>query len=127
MQTPLEIAFRHVAPTAEINAVIGDKVRHMKTFHDGITGFHAYVHAPQKGKVDEIHHDRDFGQIIATDNRLIYVDCNSVVDGHFAQLQPRDTVELVVPTRQSDIGPQASTVRCISNLAYDPATKPSRR
>lgn len=80
-----------------------------------------------QGKIVEIHHDQDYGQIIATDNRLIYFHRNSVVDGTFDDLRPRDPVELVVQTKESDIGPQASTVRPIGNLEFDPATKPSRR
>lgn len=76
---------------------------------------------PLQGKVAEIHHDEGYGQIIATDHRLIYFHKNSVVDGSFAALQPRDTVELVVQTGESEIGPQASTVRRINPLQYDPA------
>jgi ribosome-associated translation inhibitor RaiA len=82
---------------------------------------------PLQGKVAEIHHDKDYGQIIATDNRLIYFHRNSVVDGSFDDLQPRDPVELVVQTGESEIGPQASTVRRIGTLEYVPAAKPSRR
>lgn len=82
---------------------------------------------PLQGKVVEIHHDQDFGQIIATDNRLIYFHRNSVVDGSFDDLQPRDEVELVVQTGESGIGPQASTVRRVGALQYDPTAKPSRR
>lgn len=80
-----------------------------------------------QGKVVEIHHDKDFGQIIAVDSRLIYFHRNSVVDGSFDELRPRDAVELVVQTDESEIGPQASTVRRISALEFDPARKPSRR
>lgn len=197
MQTPLEIAFKHVEPTEDIKTFIEEKARHLETFYDGITSCHVYVRAPHQsqrkgnlyevtievrvpgtelvvrhdqndvaehehlrvairdafaamaielkrwkdqlkgdvktldgqlqGKVVEIHHDKDFGQIIATDNRLIYFHRNSVVDGSFDELQPRDTVELVVQTKESDIGPHASMVRRISAMAYDPATKPSRR
>ena len=197
MQTPLEIAFRHVEPTEDIKALIKEKVGHLETFYDGITSCHVYVRAPHQskrqgnlyevtievrvpstelvvrrvqsdasehehlrvairdafaamaielkrwkdqlrgdvktlegqlqGKVVEIHHDEDFGQIIATDNRMIYFHRNSVIDGSFDELQPRDAVELVVQTKESDIGPQASTVRRISSMAFDPTTKPSRR
>jgi len=80
---------------------------------------------PLQGKVVEIHHDEGYGQIIATDHRLIYFHKNSVVDGNFEDLQPRDTVELVVKTGESEIGPQASTVRPISSLQYDPHPKRS--
>lgn len=197
MQTPLEIAFKHVEPTDEIKDLVHEKVRHLETFYDGITSCHVYIRAPHQsqrtgnlfevtvevrvpgdelvvhhhqndvpehehlrvavrdafaamaielkrwkgqirgdvkahdgplqGKVVEIHHDRDFGQIIATDNRLIYFHRNSVVDGTFDDLSPRDEVELVVRTDESGIGPQASTVRRIGGLEYDPTRKPSRR
>ena len=80
-----------------------------------------------QGKVAEIHHDDGYGQIIATDNRLIYFHRNSVVDGSFDDLRPRDTVELIVQTGESAIGPQASTVRRIGTLEYVPAAKSSRR
>jgi ribosome-associated translation inhibitor RaiA len=197
MQTPIEIAFKHVDPSDEIKALVMEKADHLETFFDGITSCHVYIRAPHKsqrkgnlyevtievrvpgdelvvknnqnnvaehehlrvairdafaamatelrrwkdqiqgdvkvhdgplqGKVVEIRHDEDFGQIIATDNRLIYFHRNSVVDGSFDELQPRDTVELVVQTGESPIGPQASSVRRIGALEFDPATKPSRR
>lgn len=197
MQTPLEIAFKHVEPSEGIRSLIEEKAGQLEKFYDGITSCHVYVRAPHQsqrkenrfevtielrvpgnelvvrhdqndvaehehlhvairdafaamavelkrwkdqvkgevktldgmlqGKVVEIHHDKDFGQIIATDNRLIYFHRNSVIDGNFDDLKPRDTVEMVVQTAESDIGPQASTVRPISAMAFDPATKPSRR
>lgn len=197
MQTPLELAFKHVEPTEEIKALVAEKVGHLETFYDGITSCHVYIRAPHssqrtgnlyqvtievrvpgtelvvrhnqddvarhehlkvavrdafaamakelkrwkqkisgevkehvgplQGKIVEIHHDQDYGQIMATDHRLIYFHRNSVVDADFDSLQPRDAVELVVQTDESAIGPQASTVRPISDLAYDPAVKPTRR
>lgn len=197
MQTPLEIAFKHVEPSEGIRSLIEEKAGQLEKFYDGITSCHVYVRAPHQsqrkgnrfevtielrvpgnelvvrhdqndvaehehlhvairdafaamavelkrwkdqvkgevktldgmlqGKVVEIHPDKDFGQIIATDNRLIYFHRNSVIDGNFDDLKPRDTVEMVVQTAESDIGPQASTVRPISAMAFDPATKPSRR
>ncbi|WP_397543977.1 ribosome hibernation-promoting factor, HPF/YfiA family [Roseovarius salis] len=75
---------------------------------------------PLQGRIAEIHHDEGYGQIIATDHRLIYFHRNSVVDGSFDALRPRDPVELVVQTDESDIGPQASTVRPIGGLDFDP-------
>lgn len=196
MQTPLEIAFKHVDPTDSLKALIEEKAAQLEKFYDGITSCHVFVGAPHRsqrkgnlyevtievrvpgtelvvrhnqqdadrnehlptairdafasmaieikrwkaelkgevktldgqlqGKVAEIHHDRDFGQIIATDNRLIYFHRNSVIDGSFDDLQPRDTVELVVQNTESDIGPQASTVRPISRMAYDPQPKSGR-
>ncbi|MHA7886425.1 HPF/RaiA family ribosome-associated protein [Roseicyclus sp.] len=198
MQTPIEVAFKHVDPTDEIKALILEKADQLETYYDGITSCHVYVRAPHQsqrkgnlyevtvevrvpgtelvvrndmddvaehehlrvaicdafaamttelkrwkaqirdevkttdggplqGKVVEIRHDEDFGQIIATDQRIVYFHRNSVVDGSFDELQPRDTVELVVQTGESAIGPQASTVRRIGALEFNPATKPSRR
>lgn len=94
-----------------------DRVKGEVKAHDGLL----------QGKVVEIHPERDFGQIIATDQRVIYFHRNSVVDGSFDTLAPRDTVELVVQSDESAIGPQASTVRRIAPMAFDPAPKPSRR
>ncbi len=197
MQTPVELAFKHVEPSEEIRELVREKASHLERFFDGITSCHVYIRAPHKsqrkgnlyevtievrvpgqelvvhhnqndvaehehlrvavrdafaamaielkrwknqirgdvksregplqGRVVEIRHDEGFGQIIATDNRLIYFHRNSVVDGSFDELQPRDTVELVVQTGDSPIGPQASTVRRIGPLDFVPATKPTRR
>ncbi len=76
---------------------------------------------PLQGKIAEIRHDDGYGQIIATDHRLIYFHENSVVDDDFADLTQGDPVELVVQTDESAIGPQASTVRRIGALEYDPS------
>lgn len=99
----------------------------LKRWKDQIKGETKVHDGPLQGKIVEIHHDQDYGQIIATDHRLIYFHRNSVVDGSFEDLQPRDEVELVVQIGESEIGPQASTVRRIGALQYDPTTKSSRR
>lgn len=75
---------------------------------------------PLQGRIAEINHEEGYGQIIATDQRLVYFHRNSVVGGSFDDLQPRDTVELVVQADESEIGPQASTVRPIGPMEYDP-------
>lgn len=99
----------------------------LKRWKQQISGDVKVHDGPLQGKVVEIRYDDDFGQIMATDNRLIYFHRNSVVDGRFDELKPRDTVELVVQTGESAIGPQASTVRPIGAMEFDPTTKPSRR
>lgn len=73
-----------------------------------------------QGRVAQIDHEKGFGQINTVDNRLIYFHKNAVIDGDFADLQPRDAVELVVQSDESVLGPQASTVRPISGLKYAP-------
>lgn len=77
-----------------------------------------------QGLVVEIHHDQDFGQIIAADDRLAYFHRSSVVDGKFDKLQPRDAVELVLQTEESAIGPQVSSVTSIGALECDLTRKP---
>ncbi len=114
----LPVAVRHAFDAMEVE---------LKRWKAQIRGDVKAHDGPLQGKVVEIHHDRDFGQIMATDNRLIYFHRNSVIDGSFDELEPRDAVELVVQTDESEIGPQASTVRRIGALAFDPETKPSRR
>lgn len=73
---------------------------------------------PLQGQIDSIDHERDFGQILTTDHRLVYFHRNSVVEGVFEELSEGDAVELVVQTDESDIGPQASTVRPIGSLRF---------
>lgn len=94
--------------------------REIKRWKDNVRGDVKTHEGQLQGRVAEIDYDEGYGQIIATDNRLIYFHENSVIDGHFRDLHPRDTVALVVQTDESAIGPQASTVRKISGQAYDP-------
>lgn len=96
------------------------KLERWKERHRGEVKRHE---GPLQGTIVEIDLDRDFGQIIATDHRLIYFHRNSVVDGNFDDLRLRDPVELVVQTGESEIGPQASTVRRINRMEFDPGVR----
>jgi ribosome-associated translation inhibitor RaiA len=100
--------------------------RKIKRWKDKASGDVKVHDGPLQGRVVEVHHDAGYGQIIATDQRLVYFHKNSVVDGSFRNLQPRDTVELVVQTEESEIGPQASTVRKISTMKHDPKARPAQ-
>lgn len=71
-----------------------------------------------QGRIVDIDHERGFGHIETTDGRLVYFHANSVVDGDFGELGPNDPVELVVQTGESEIGPQASTVRPIRPMQF---------
>lgn len=101
--------------------------RDLKHWKDRISGEVKAHDGPLQGVIVELHPDEGWGRIVATDHRLIYFHRNSVVESTFEDLRPRDPVELVVQTRESAAGPQASTVRPIGNLGYDPTPKPSRR
>ncbi|WP_439155189.1 HPF/RaiA family ribosome-associated protein [Yoonia sp.] len=126
-----ELAVRHnqhdVAEHEHLRVALRDAfsamARKVKRWKDAVAGEVKVHDGPLQGRVVEIHHDEGYGQIIATDHRLVYFHKNSVVDGSFDALEPRDTVELVVQTDESDIGPQASTVRKIGALNYDPKVK----
>lgn len=99
--------------------------RKIKRWKDKVSGEVKVHDGPLQGRVAEIYHDAGYGQIIATDHRLVYFHENSVVDGSFRDLRQRDTVELVVQSDESEIGPQASTVRKISTMRHDPKTGPA--
>lgn len=99
----------------------------LKRWKDTIKGEVKSHEGPLQGRIAQLDPSRGFGQILATDHRLIYFHENSVIEGDFADLAQGDAVELVVQSDESAIGPQASTVRRINTLSFDPATKPSRR
>jgi len=190
MQTPLELTFRHMEPTPEIEALVHEKVARLEKLYSGITSCHVYVQAPHQrrrhgnlyevtvelrvpgdtlsvhqtqhdvaehehpkvairdsfaamerrlkqwkdavsgeekthegmlqGKIVELHTTEGYGQILATDGRLVYFHRNSVVDSDFDDMRVGDAVELVAQTDESEIGPQASTVRRIGAMKYAP-------
>ncbi|MCT8973262.1 ribosome hibernation-promoting factor, HPF/YfiA family [Microbaculum marinisediminis] len=74
--------------------------------------------APLAGRIEELHPDRDFGQIAMTDGRLVYFHRNSVVGNGFDTLSLGDTVELVVHSGEGEKGPQASAVRPVGGLKF---------
>lgn len=191
MQTPLELTFRNMEHTDEVEELVRERARRLDGIFGRITSCHVYVTAPHQrhktgnryevhielrvpggelvvnnkpgtfpahehvrvavrdafkamedrlkdwaqknrdevkvhegalqGRIAEINHAEGYGQILATDNRLIYFHRNAVVDGRFEELKRQDPVELVVRADESEIGPQASTVRAIGPMEYDPA------
>ena len=94
--------------------------RDLKIYRQKMRGEVKTLDGMLQGKIVEIRHEKDFGQIQATDRRVIYFHRNSVIDGSFDTLKVGDTVELVARHHDSEIGPQASTVRQISPLKYQP-------
>lgn len=106
----------------DLNVAIRDAFnameRQLKRRRRKITGEVKMHEGALQGRIAEIDHKQGFGQIIAADGRLIYFHENSVVDGAFKDLNQRDPVELVVQTKESEVGPQASTVRPISEMKF---------
>ncbi|MCG6858424.1 MAG: HPF/RaiA family ribosome-associated protein [Salaquimonas sp.] len=76
--------------------------------------------APQ-GRVAELSIEEGFGQIASTDGRLIYFHRNSVANGGFDNLAEGDTVEFSMHPSEGELGPQASFVRAIGSLKFDPS------
>ena len=95
--------------------------RQIKRWKQKVGGDVKTREAPLQGRIEEIRHDEGFGQILATDHRLVYFHRNAVVDGDFEELKAGDTVELVVRVGESAKGPQASTVRPIGSMQFDPS------
>jgi ribosomal subunit interface protein len=93
--------------------------RQLKKWKDKIKGETKVHDGPLQGRVVEVDRERGFGQIVATDGQLVYFHPNSVINCDFASLEPRDHVELVVQTKESEIGPQASTVKRISAAQFE--------
>ncbi|WP_296428514.1 HPF/RaiA family ribosome-associated protein [Yoonia sp.] len=126
-----ELVVRHhqndAAEHAHLHVAVRDAfaamAREIKRWKAKIGGDVKTHDGPLQGRVAEINHDEGYGQIIATDQRLVYFHKNSVVDGSFDDLQQRDPVELVVQADESEIGPQASTVRKIGPMSYDPKAR----
>ncbi|MEY3005212.1 MAG: hypothetical protein RLZZ491_2388 [Pseudomonadota bacterium] len=120
-------AARHEHLRVAIRDAFADMSAELKAWNLKAAGAVKSHDGPVQGTVVDMHPVQQFGQILTTDHRLIYFHENSVLNGDFDKLRPGDPVELVVQAKESVIGPQASTVRLISSLAFDPATKPSRR
>lgn len=80
-----------------------------KETHKGKPATHA---APLQGRVTEL--ERDFGQLLLTDGRLVYFHRNSVANGAFAKLAIGEPVELSLDSAESEKGPQATFVKPIS-------------
>ena len=106
----------------EINVAIRDafnamerRLKHWKRRRGGDVRTHD---GGLQGRIAEIDSDRGFGHIAATDGRLVYFHRNSVVGGEFAKLGPGDPVELVVQSDESEVGPQASTVRPLRETQF---------
>ena len=92
--------------------------RKLGRWKDQHTGRPEEQAGPLQGRIAEIDHGRDFGQIAAADGRLVYFHRNAVVAGDFDAMRQGDTVELVVDRGEDAQGAHASTVRAISPGAF---------
>jgi cold shock CspA family protein len=80
--------------------------------------------SPPQGKVVRVDHSKGYGFIAVNDGREVYFHKNAVVSHDFNDFTTGDAVELSIACGESTEGQQATMVRRISPMAYDP--KPSR-
>jgi cold shock CspA family protein/ribosome-associated translation inhibitor RaiA len=108
----------------DINVAIRDSFRAMERqlekWKDQARGRVKTHEAPLQGRIAELNAAEGFGQIAATDGRLVYFHRNSVLGNGFDDLAEGDTVELAVHPGEGAEGPQASSVRPIGSLKFDP-------
>lgn len=106
----------------DINVAVRDSFnameRQLKKWKQRVSGEVKAHEGPLKGKITEIDHGQGYGNIIAADGRLVYFHENSVTNVAFEDLKQGDPVELVVPPKEGDAGPQASSVRKISDVKF---------
>ncbi|MBI6629061.1 HPF/RaiA family ribosome-associated protein [Pontibaca salina] len=66
----------------------------------------------------------DYGFVRLSDGQEIYFAPNAVVSGDFEELEVGSAVEITVAEGEGAMGPQASMVRSISNVAMDADRRP---
>ncbi len=87
------------------------KLRRWKEQHSGRP---EVEQAPMlQGRIAEIDHNGNAGQIATSDGRLVYFHRNAVVNGAFDGLDVGAAVELVIAPRDDAVNLHASTVRAI--------------
>lgn len=73
-----------------------------------------------QGQIDSIFRDQGYGFVTVNDGRHVYFHKNAVLEPEFEELEVGDTVELTIASDESPKGPQATSLRRISPMRYDP-------
>ena len=73
-----------------------------------------------QGQIARILSDQGFGFISVSDGPEVYFHRNAVLDTSFDKLSVGDPVELTITYGESAQGPQATSVRRIGIMKYDP-------
>jgi cold shock CspA family protein/ribosome-associated translation inhibitor RaiA len=73
-----------------------------------------------QGQVATLFQDQGYGFVTVSDGPEVYFHQNAVIDSDFKDLSVGDTVELSISYGESARGPQATSVRRISAMRYDP-------
>lgn len=73
-----------------------------------------------QGEIARIFHDQGYGFVAVNDGRDVYFHRNAVIESDFEELGVGDRVELTISNDESPRGPQATSVRRIRPMRYDP-------
>lgn len=92
--------------------------RQLKEYRQKLRGDVKTHEVPLHGRVGGLVPSDDHGFIKTNDGREIYFHRNAVVNASFDDIEIGQTVELVVFTGDSTIGPHASTVKLISPMSF---------
>lgn len=111
----------HFDPQMAVRDAFDAMERRLEQFSQEVRGDVKSHEPPLQGRIARLFDDHGF--ISATDGREIYFHRNAVVDGRFGDLAEDAPVELSVATDESPIGPQATTVRPIGAMEFDPRRK----
>jgi cold shock CspA family protein/ribosome-associated translation inhibitor RaiA len=92
--------------------------RQLKEHRQKLRGDVKTHEVPLHGRIDGLFPIEDHGFIKTNDGRAIYFHRNAIVNASFDDLEIGQTVELVIFTGNSTMGPHASTVKPISPMSY---------
>lgn len=73
-----------------------------------------------QGEIASIFRDQGYGFVSVNDGRDVYFHRNAVIESDFEELDVGDRVELTIAPEESPRGPQATSVRRIRPMRYDP-------
>lgn len=73
-----------------------------------------------QGQITRLFPEQGYGFVTVSEGVEVYFHRNAVIEGDFDDLSIGDTVELTIAYGESARGPQATSVRRISALRYDP-------
>lgn len=73
-----------------------------------------------QGQIASIFHDQGYGFVAVNDGRDVYFHKNAVLEPDFEELGVGDPVELTIAPDESPRGPQATSLRRIRPMRYDP-------
>jgi ribosomal subunit interface protein len=92
--------------------------RQLKDYRQKLRGDVKTHDVPLQGRITALSPIEDHGFIATNDGREIYFHRNAVVHASFDELDVGQTVELVVFTGNSTMGPHASTVKLIGPMRF---------